>query len=66
MVFTTKSLAMKSTLMGTCNRRTIRFEGELTSVKVSADSQYVVVDHAPDVRIFEHVIDASVLTPPRP
>ena len=42
--------------MGIFNSRTIRFEGELTSVQVSADSQYVLVDHAPDVRIFEHVI----------
>lgn len=30
--------------------RSIRLDGDLTSVKVSADSQYALINHAPDVR----------------
>lgn len=30
--------------------RSIRLDGELTSVKVSANSQYALINHAPDVR----------------
>ena len=30
--------------------RTTRFEGELTSVQTSQDSQYALINHAPNVR----------------
>lgn len=34
------------------SHRSMRLEGELTSVKVSRDSQYALINHAPDVRGF--------------
>lgn len=30
--------------------RTVRLDGELTSVKISQNSQYALINHAPDVR----------------
>jgi WD40 repeat protein len=35
--------------MLTSSHRTVQLEGELTSVKVSADSRYAIINHAPDV-----------------
>jgi hypothetical protein len=32
--------------------RSIQFSGELTSVRISCDSKYALVNHAPDVRLF--------------
>lgn len=30
----------------------IRLEGELTSVSISPDSRYALINHAPDVRLY--------------
>ena len=39
-----------SSLLLTSMISSIRLDGELTSVKISQDSRYALVNHAPDVR----------------
>jgi hypothetical protein len=39
----------------------IRLDGELTSVKVSQDSQYALVNHAPDVRRFPVLLETHIV-----
>ena len=42
-----------------CFSRNVRLEGELTSVKASHDSQFVLINHAPDVSLFSQSLFSS-------
>ena len=47
-----RSKSIVSQLNATMSNRSMAVDGELTSVKISHDSRYALVNHAPDVRTF--------------